>query len=117
MSRHYFHDQYQGQRVCVVLGYDRPLREFFLQVRADPAEDGGDSMLYASLADPDFEGFDLEYIRAQLAEWNIEIPSTLVADLERDAAGLAIDPVVEHLADGTRRVIVARARLTARREP
>lgn len=104
MSRHYHHCEHEGQQVCVLLGYDRPLREFFLQIIST----ADNTMLYASQADPNCEPESLEYCRKVLRDRGITVPESLFHEIEKESQGFAIHPVVEHFENGRQRVIVAR---------
>jgi hypothetical protein len=112
MSRHYFDCEHEGQTVRVVLGYDRPLDEFFLQVYRTGFA-AGDSFreqlcdeadfLYASMSDYDAPPDDLTYFRSQLKRLGINAPESLFKAVEADAARRTGNLVMVHFADGTTR--------------
>lgn len=104
MSRHYFDCEHNSRRIRVTLGYDRPLLEFFLQVHELSSEDDG--LLYASLADLDAMVKDIDYFRHKLRSLQIEVPETVFAAVIEDCAHCAGNKVVEHFADGRRRVVL-----------
>ena len=84
-----------------MLGYERPLREFFLQIIST-----ADNTM--PLADPNCEPESLEYYRKVLRDHGITVPDSLFHEIEKESQRFAIDPVVEHFTNGCQRVIVAR---------
>ena len=101
MSRHFFDCELRC-RVRVRLGYDRPLKEFFLQVErigADP-DRGNSSFLYASSEDP-FDGRDdLDYYQDQLTRLGLIVPESMFKSVQDDAAGDIGNRCAEHFSDG-----------------
>lgn len=104
MSRHYFDCHCKGQPVQVVIGYDRALREFFLQIVSRHSAEGSDdsSYLYASIADPAFCG-DLEACREVLEGFGIVPPESVLQAVRADAEGNVGNLVIRHFADGSSR--------------
>ena len=100
MSRHYF-DCELALKVRVIAGYNRPLREFFLQVAILDDRDGMEPpMLYASIDDPYSSGC-LEYFRTKLEVLGLSLPATLFREIARDEMTNAGNRSVRHFADGS----------------
>ncbi len=107
MSQHRFDTSHKGLPVTVVLGWDRPLRYFFLTIEK-PAELIDDTMkvedddfLYSNLHEEDPFGHGLDYYRAVLRHFQIAVPESLFIETGNDAAGNVGNRVVEHRADGS----------------
>lgn len=95
MSRnlHYTVDPLTNKKVEVILGWDRPLQGFFMDVRyTDTPGDEEDEYLYNNLDDLELDtGFsgDLGYFLEKLRKLNIDIPITMVAEVIADKMGNA----------------------------
>lgn len=95
MSRHTCNTQHEGRDAQVILGYDRPLGGFYMQVWVD----GGGGPLYASLADMDLVGGhapDLDVFVKKLEEMGIAVPQTMIDEVRRDAEHGAGNRVRQH---------------------
>jgi hypothetical protein len=89
MSQHRFASLLDGHPVLVFAGYDRPLRELFVNVYCG-GEDGGEETLYSSIHDPGRNWADPWTVIARLAELHIAAPPSLLeplADDQREEAG------------------------------
>ena len=109
MSRHHVRARCGDQSVLVVAGYDRPLRELFLQVLVDAGADAAaeDQFLYASLHEPWRDWTDLSTLTGQLATLGIAVPDSLVQAVCSDQLRQAGNRVVEHHADRAPTIILA----------
>jgi hypothetical protein len=115
MSRHTFETDRNGQRLEIVLGYDRRLDYFLLTIErlrhspgagnssaiADVVDDEDDAMLYSNLADPN-GGFqkDLGYYGQVLSQLKITVPESMFSEVRSDANNHVGNRVVCHNADG-----------------
>lgn len=111
MSQHYCSTQYQSRSVEVVLGYDRPLRCFFMTVThaeaadIDSPDDSSDQpaekAVYSYLADPSGAfNHDLDYYRAKLLSLGILVPESMFRETRQDAINNVGDRMVQHHGDG-----------------
>lgn len=79
MSRRLAHLEHEGRRITVVAGYDRPLRELFLQVLyADLPPWEEDQFLYASLDDPGADWTDINTVADMLEALGIAVPAGMI---------------------------------------
>lgn len=101
MSRHHAQARCGQRNVLVVAGYDRPLRELFLQVlvEASGALDDDEAILYASLHEPWRDWTDIATVTAQLERLGVEVPGSLLRAVRRDQMLDAGNRVVEHHID------------------
>ena len=80
MSRHHIRLSHCGGAIVVVAGYDRPLRQLFLQVLRD--EDGRhtceDDILYDSLHEPALDWGVISTLTDKLVMLDIEVPESLI---------------------------------------
>jgi hypothetical protein len=95
MSQHHFASLLDGHPVLVVAGYDRPLRELFVNVYHG-ADDGGEETLYSSIRDPARDWADPWTVLARLAELHIAVPATLLRALVEDQREEAGNKLVFH---------------------
>lgn len=105
MTRRYFDTQHSTGPVRVILGYDRPLDEFFLQVARRPRHEDDDipdhdAYVYLSLDDPHARTDDLEYFRAQLTALGLQIPESMFLAVTEDALDRVGNLIAEHFANG-----------------
>ena len=106
MSRHSFRTQHDSQNVDVILGWDRPLQEFFLQVRApDSVDEETMGFLYSDLDDPHARCRDLSYFSSVLTGLGIAVPAQMLTAVSEDSRVNRGNFVVEHEQDGTCRVL------------
>src|SRR3546814_19078122 len=92
MSQHYFETHHKGFPITVMLGWDRPLRYFFMTIRK-PAELLDSAMkvededfLYSNLHEEDPFGHGLDYYRADLGHFHIDLPSSMFTEFQKDSA-------------------------------
>jgi hypothetical protein len=86
MRQHHIVTTYQGKPVAVLMGYDRPLKHYFLVVERDVADDedddsAGSPIIYSNLNERDAFKKDLSYYRAKLSELGIDarcVPTCLI---------------------------------------
>lgn len=107
MSRHYFATFHKGFPITVYLGWDRPMRYFFLVIEK-PAELVDDAMqvedddhLYSNLHERDPFGHDLDYYRQVLRHFHIHVPESMFTEVQQDCEGNGGNRVVKHGTDGS----------------
>ncbi len=85
MSQHFFNTEYQGRPVEVVMGWDRPLQEYFLWIRwLDRKEYDGERFLWHNL-DHDVKERHLFYTFVRVLEsFGIEVPKEMLDGVLRD---------------------------------
>ena len=104
MSRHFYPTQTKDAvPVTVTCGWDRPLQGFFLTITSQGQHSGN---LFCNIRDrpeqphpPTFEPF-LE----PLAELGIELPDSLLREIEADSAANAGNKIVDH-SNGVRQAL------------
>ena len=109
MSRHHIRLMHQGQPVLVVAGYDRPLRELFLQVflcqESGPA--GDDDIVYDSLHEPALDWTVIGTLTDKLTALGICVPEKLIEAVYLDQCFNTGNRVVRHHADRSPEVLMA----------
>lgn len=88
MTQHTYNTQSHGRAVTVLMGWDRPLAGFFLVIGL--RDSTSDEYLYSNLEDPDLVEWmglpqSLDHFDAKLAEFGIELPSNMRAEILCDA--------------------------------
>jgi len=98
MSRHHVQARCGQRDVLVVAGYDRPMRELFLQVLVEPIGPpaADDEIVYASIHEPWPDWTNVATLTEQLC---IEVPRRLMQAVRLDQALDAGNRVVKHHAD------------------
>lgn len=98
MSQHSTPTRYCDQKVVVVVGYDRPLNDLFLQVLSDehayPSQE--EQVLYSSIREPGLDWTDINTVSAKLAELGIEVPDSLLEAVYLDQIFHVGNLVVRH---------------------
>ncbi len=109
MSRHHVRLSHGGGAIVVVAGYDRPLRQLFLQVLRD--EDGRhtceDDILYDSLHEPALDWGVISTLTDKLVMLDIEVPESLIEAVYLDQCFNIGNRVVRHHADRPPEVLMA----------
>ena len=109
MSRHHIRLSHCGGAIVVVAGYDRPLRQLFLQVLRD--EEGrpicGDDVLYDSLHEPALDWSVIGTLTDKLAAHDITVPDSLIEGVYLDQCLNAGNRVVRHYANQPPEVLLA----------
>ncbi len=76
-----------GEKVAVVGGWDRPLREFFLTIFVADSED--EEIVWSDLLAPSkLKQEDTHYLRGKLTEYGIEAPEGFWDRVERREANV-----------------------------
>lgn len=113
MSQHRFTSQLNGVGITVLLGWDRPLKYFFLviekEMQAVPSgdsselddEDDDDGMIYSNLCQPNAFELSLEDFRTVLAEHGISVPESMFEQVEMDGRNNVGNRSVYYKADGS----------------
>ena len=101
MSQHVYPSAYKGQPVNIVVGFDRPLRGFFLNVELTEAE----GFVYTSCSDPQLiysRGFtdSMTPFCEKLDELGLSLPLAIIEQVELDAATNAGNRYVVYDQDG-----------------
>ena len=101
MSRHHIRLPHCGGAIVVVAGYDRPLRQLFLQVLRDAEgrPTGEDDVLYDSLHEPALDWSIIGTLTDKLATLGIAVPESLIEAVYLDQCFNAGNRVVRHYAD------------------
>lgn len=102
MSQHYFNTSTpDGQPVTVLLGWDRPLGQYFLVVELEQdVEDANDEYLYSNLDDPQAWRQPLEYFERKLEQLGIHVPASMFQEAYCDQEFNVGNRQVWHRADG-----------------
>ena len=103
MSQHIFQTKVGESPVSILMGYDRPLRGFFLVIEEMDCED--DTYVYDNLSDPELVEYGglpptLEVFDAKLKELGIAIPERMRSEILADQAGNVGNRVVVYDAAG-----------------
>lgn len=109
MSRHHVRLSHCGGAIVVVAGYDRPLRQLFLQVLRD--EDGRhaceDDILYDSLHEPALDWGVISTLTDKLVMLDIAVPESLIEAVYLDQCFNTGNRMVRHHADRPPEVLMA----------
>lgn len=100
MSRHHLHTIRGASPLLVVMGYDRPLNEFFLQLWEDGREADADAPAYSSLDEPAADWRDIATVVRRLAELDVPVPHSMIDAVVADGVQRAGNRIVEHALDG-----------------
>ena len=109
MSRHHIRLSQCGRAIVVVAGYDRPLRQLFLQVLRDEESRPTceDDILYDSLREPALDWSVIGTLTDQLVKLAIAVPESLIEAVYLDQRCNAGNRVVRHHADQPPEVLTA----------
>lgn len=108
MSRHHVHTQLAGCQVLVVAGYDRPLRELFLQVLSDDGTgQAEEDVLYSSLLEPQRDWRDLGTLTQALAELGLALPPGMLDAIRADQVLNAGNRMIVHHFDQPPELLLA----------
>ena len=100
MSRHHLRTARGAGPVLVVMGYDRPLHEFFLQLWDDGSEAEADEPAYSSLDEPAADWRDVATVIRRLEELDVAVPRSMIDAVVADSIHRAGNRIVEHALDG-----------------
>ena len=100
MSRHHLRTVVAGASTVVVMGYDRPLNEYFLQLWADSPGPDADEPTYSSLDEPAADWRDIGTVIRKLGELGVQVPGSMIDAVVTDAVVRAGNRIVEHAPDG-----------------
>ncbi len=100
MSRHHLRTARDGGAVLVVMGYDRPLNEFFLQLWDDGPEVEADEPAYSSLDEPAADWRDIATVVQRLEDLDVAVPRSMMDAVVTDSIRRAGNRIVEHALDG-----------------
>ena len=103
MSQHFYPATYKGEPVTVLMGYDRPLRGFFMVIEktgpasaaptdADDDQDEADTYVYSNLSDMELIACgglprELDHFLQRLKELDIPAHASVIAGIQADRAG------------------------------
>ena len=82
MSQHFYKTNYQNRPVEVVMGWDRPLQEYFLWIRY--LDKKQQSFLWHNLDYDIALRYELNTFLNVLAGFNIQIPLAMIEDVQKD---------------------------------
>jgi len=97
VSRHLAKATLDGHSVEVIAGFDRRLRQFFLDVM-DEAVDSEERIVYTSLHEPWLDWTDLQTLALRVGQLRLELPPTLLPEVRTDAANSAGNRIVRQQA-------------------
>jgi hypothetical protein len=100
MSRHHLRTARGASRVLVVMGYDRPLHEFFLQLWDEGPGAEADEPAYSSLDEPAADWRDIATVVRRLEELDVAVPRSMIDAVVADSVHRAGNRIVEHALDG-----------------
>lgn len=100
MSRHHLRTIRDGSPLLVVIGYDRPLNEFFLQLWDDGPGADAEEPAYSSLDDPAADWRDIATVVHRLEELDVQVPRSMIDAVVADGVRRAGNRIVEHAPDG-----------------
>ncbi|CAM5208974.1 MULTISPECIES: hypothetical protein [Alcaligenaceae] len=107
MSQHHFETLHKGFPITVALGWDRPMRYFFLTIHK-PAELIDSAMkvecedfLYSNWQEEDPFGHGPDYFREVLRHFHIDVPESMFTEVQQDYVKNVGNRVVKHQADGS----------------
>lgn len=100
MSRHHLRTVRGTSPLLVVVGYDRPLNEFFLQLWDDGLEAAADEPAYSSLDEPEADWRDIATVVRRLDELAVPVPRSMIDAVFADSVHRAGNRIVEHALDG-----------------
>lgn len=86
--------------VLRVMGYDRPLNEFFLQLWDDGPGADADEPVYSSLDEPAADWRDIVTLVRRLEELDVPVPRSMIHAVVADSVQRAGSRAVEHALDG-----------------
>lgn len=99
MSQHFYTTKSSaGKPVQVLMGWDRPMQDFFMVVSDLAFVNPEDEYLYSNLADPEIKlgSTQLEYFLSKLAELQINVPRAMVQQVQFDCIGNIGNHHIDH---------------------
>jgi hypothetical protein len=100
MSRHHLRTVHSAGPMLVVMGYDRPLNEFFLQFWDDGPGADADEPAYSSLDEPAADWRDIATVVRRPEEFDVTVPRSMIGAVVADSVHRAGNRIVEHAPDG-----------------
>ncbi|SDS17138.1 hypothetical protein SAMN05216198_1349 [Halopseudomonas litoralis] len=107
MSQHYFNTYHKGLPITVLLGWDRQLSYFFLVIQKSAElidscmQVESENYLYSNLYEKAPFGLGLDYYRAVLRHFQIDVPESMFIEVQQDSEGNVGNRVVNHEADSS----------------
>ncbi|USR37588.1 hypothetical protein L1F06_012865 [Ectopseudomonas hydrolytica] len=107
MSQHRFDTVHKGFPITVILGWDRPMKHFFLIIKKPPeliddaARVEDDDYLYSNLHERNPFNHDLDYYREVLRHFQILVPESLFTEVQRDLENNTGNRIAKHQPDGS----------------
>ena len=100
MSRHHLRTVRGTSPLLVVMGYDRPLNEFFLQLWDDAPGAEAEAPVYSSMDEPAADWRDIATVVQRLDELDVAVPRSMLNAVVADGVQRAGNRIVEHALDG-----------------
>lgn len=100
MSRHHVRTALGGVPTLVVMGYDRPLNEYFVQLWVDDPGADDDEPSYSSLDEPGADWRDIATVVQKLDDLGVQVPRSMIDAVIADGVQRAGNRIVEHAPDG-----------------
>lgn len=96
MSQHILKTSLDGQPVQVQMGWDSPMKWYYLVVSPVDADGELNDPIYSNLYETDAKSKDLQYYLGVCANLGIAIPDEMIAGVEDDRKTGAMNRVVEY---------------------
>lgn len=99
MSQHTYQTQYKGQEARILMGFDRPMQAFFMDINLKTRFET--IPLYASSKDPELQGSfgmskSIDIYCKRLVEFDLTIPETMLHAVQKDGEDNAGNVVMDH---------------------
>ena len=121
MSQHIFKTTYEGYPVTVMMGWDRPLQDYFLTITMEPTMESSSvnemcgcghkcwdntgldqpQIVYDSGIDDASKGEGLDYYKTTLLELGIEVPSVMFKHVHHDLGFNVGNRICKYATDGS----------------
>lgn len=99
MSQHTYQTQYKGQEARILMGFDRPMQGFFMDINLKAKFET--IPLYASSKDPELQGSlgmskSIDIFCKRLVEFDLTIPEAMLLAVQKDGEENAGNVVMDH---------------------
>lgn len=115
MSQHIVQSRYRGEPVSVLLGWDRPLQQFFLVIErtaldSQADEEDAEPFVYTNLEDPEVNPRNLAYFREVVARLAVPVPPQVFEAVAHDAQVNRGNHVVRYDFEGRAEIVYSESR-------
>lgn len=99
MSQHTYQTQYKGQEARILMGFDRPMQAFFMDINLKTRFET--IPLYASSKDPELQGSfgmskSIDIFCKRLVDLELSIPEAMLLAVQKDGEDNAGNVVMDH---------------------